>query len=172
MKITPAMKAGRIAKLDFGDLFLLIESKQPCVALAVTDGDESSEKLAILLGPTFPLGLTGPFLVPLRSATAISFGKDFVVRLPVQADAWSETMPPEDSHPLLVADEGVYVRANFGHSGVFAACYADLATGRICVAGSGGGRRYVPPPGIGAFAVRWEIVTSEPQPRTILSYPS
>ena len=88
MKLATALKVARFAELESGDLFLLPQPEGSCVAIAAVDGDDSAEKLAILLGPTFPYGLIGPHLMPLSGATVISFGKDFAVRLPVQADAW------------------------------------------------------------------------------------
>lgn len=172
MKIAPALKTVRFTELDSGDLFLLPRPEGSRVATVAMEGDTFDDKLAILLGPTFPYGLTGPHLMPLGGVTIISFGKDFAVRLPVQADAWFETAPPKETHCLLVTDQGVYIRANFAnHIQQFAPCYIELATGHVCVGGSGGARRYTPPTGVGAFAVRWEIVTAEARPRTILSYP-
>lgn len=172
MKLATALKVARFAELESGDLFLLPQPEGSCVAIAAVDGDDSAEKLAILLGPTFPYGLIGPHLMPLSGATVISFGKDFAVRLPVQADAWCETAPPKETHCLLVTDQGVYVRASFANfTQRFSPCYVDLATGRVCVGGSGIARQYTLPPGTRAFAVCWEIVTAEAKPRTILSYP-
>jgi hypothetical protein len=52
------------------------------------------------------------------------------------------------------------------------ACYVDLATGVILTRGPGRSQVYVSiPSGVAAFAMRWELLTAETEPREILKYP-
>jgi hypothetical protein len=106
-------------------------------------------------------------------ATVISFGNDFQLRLPVQVDAWA-TEPPAIECPCVVIADGItYFRANFAPALMRPqACYVDLATGVILTRGPERSQVYVSvPSSVAAFAVRWELLTAEPEPRGILKYP-
>jgi len=50
-------------------------------------------------------------------------------------------------------------------------CYVALESGTIATDGSGRMRPYTTPRGHMSFALEWEILTQEPEPRRILAYP-
>ena len=52
-----------------------------------------------------------------------------------------------------------------------AAGYVDMATGMIEARGTGRSLSFALPPGILTFAVAWELLTSEKEPRVILACP-
>jgi hypothetical protein len=169
MQITPTVTVRRFAKLDPGDLFIYRHSGGSCIAFVVLDPTDGGDRLILPLGPTLPPGMKWPTLQNPTGLTAISFGKDFILRLSAQPGGWSDTSPPADTHAILIADERTYFRANFSRSSdQFQECFVEIATGVIFVSNS---RSYGMPPGIAAFATEWEITTTEAEPRVILAQP-
>jgi hypothetical protein len=125
------------------------------------------------VGPVFPDGLTYPTLLAEPAATVISFGKDYILRLPTQPKSWCSDPPPPEKHCIVMAEDTAYVRANFLATGMgYKPCYVELGSGTIATGGSSGRMQpYAPPHGHMSFALEWEIVTQEPEPRQILAYP-
>lgn len=173
MRTTPNLKATRFAQLDPGDLFLYCSDAGFSVAMAVLepiDGD----KLVLSLGPIFPANLPGPSVQspgPVRDV--LSYGKEYVLMLPCEPQGWTSTEPPPDKHSIVIGAQGVYIRANFALSGMpFHPCYVGLPEGKIITSNSGGIRpQFTKPGGALTHALNWKIVTTEPDPRSILSYP-
>ncbi len=174
MKVTPAVTVTRFAQLTGGELFLFEHASGACVGLVVEDPTQNGEKLILPLGPELPPHMSWPTLQSPRAFTAISFGKDFEVRLSTEPHGWTSTEPPPNVRTILVADDRAYFRANFGHDaetvGLYRPCFVDLATGLICASGKGPHEQYNRPVGTAAFVIEWEITTSEEKPRTILAY--
>jgi hypothetical protein len=170
MKIVPGLIVARFAQLAAGDLLLApLGGDDSCVGIVAQDPIENGEKLFVSLGPVFPGRPTGgPMLIARPQMTAISFGKKYILRLPVRAKGWSASPPPEGTVGILVTDSGCYVRADAHESPGVLVAYIDMATGQILTRGS---REYAVPAGIRAFAVEWEIVTDETEPRSILAHP-
>jgi hypothetical protein len=107
------------------------------------------------------------------NVTAISFWKDFSIVLPIDPQQWSEDEPGYDSHCLLVTSAGIFFRAIGGinqHQG-FAACFVNAATGIVEVIDTPPLGRFGRPGGTPAYALSWEIVTMESEPRSIIKYP-
>jgi len=176
--LTPAsLKVARLATLESGELFLFAHHSSTgdtsCVGLVADYRDADPQKLFLLLGPQFPGHITGPHLITSIPATTISFGKNFAIRLPVDPDSWTETEPSHDCNCLLMTDGGVYFRANGNPipGQGFTSCFVNADGGIVEVIPSLPPGRYARPPGTPAYAVKWEIVTTEPEPRTILRYP-
>jgi hypothetical protein len=91
MKILPTLIVTQFAQLEPGDLFVFPYGEGACVALKVRESDE--DMLMVPLGPVFPDGLTHPSLVSAPSATVISFGKEYTLRLPSHAGGWRASPP-------------------------------------------------------------------------------
>jgi hypothetical protein len=172
MQIVPAPRITRFAQLNSGDLFFWRHGLGACVAIVAEDPTPGGEKFALPLGPEFPVDVTGPTLINANGTTVVSFGKEYVLRLPVRPKEWLDTSPPRDTHCILVTEQGTYFRANFSRQPVlFSPCYVDVVTGLICARSSGSAGQFVTPSGTQAFALQWEIVTTESNPRAILRYP-
>lgn len=170
--VVPTLGVTRFAQLAPGDLFLaLFGSNDSCVAMVAEDPSANGEKLLVPLGPRFPGGIAGPTLISPPGVTVVSFGKNYTLRLPVRAEAWAGAAPPPETVCILVTSSGSYFRVDAGPAPGRHYCYVDIATGRINLTGQGLSQQYAPPAGISAFAVEWEIVTDEPEPRRILAYP-
>lgn len=173
MKISPSVIVARLAQLKPGDLFLFPGEPGPFVGMVVQDPTLDGDRIILSLGPTFPPGTKCPSIVPAPQATVISFRNDFQLRLPAQLDGWA-TEPPATECPCIVIADGItYFRANFAPALMRPqACYVDLATGGILTRGPGRSQVYVSvPSSVAAFAVRWELLTAEEEPREILKYP-
>ena len=169
MDITPTVRVDRFAQIAPGDICILDYDGTTGIALKVEDPASFGDKLILPLGPPFPPGAVGPTLMAERNATVISFGKDYTLQLPVGPDGWTGTEPPPATSCVVLAGEGVYLRANFARQGhEFQGCYVELRTGRIL----SGAHAYRRPPGIRAYAVKWSLLTNEKEPRVILSHPS
>jgi hypothetical protein len=172
MPVTPALNVTRFAQLNPGELFMFRHEDGACVGFAVCDPAQNDEKLLLPLGPNLPNGARYATLISARGFTTISFGGEFTVRLPTQADAWVDSPPPHDQHCILVAGDRPYFRANYAHDeSRFVDCYVDIADGRIFTAGSGAAQQIATPRGIAAYAIKWKLVTNEGEPRVILAYP-
>ena len=172
MQPAPALRVTRFAQLDCGDLFLWRHKEGGCVAIVAADPTQNDHKLILPLGPDFPRDVTGPFFLYPDGITVVSFGKQYVLNLPVQPRGWLDTPPPQGTHCILVTEAGVYIRVNRSpNPREFHVCYVDLATGLICTRGSGASQEFATPSGVPAFAIQWELVTREDKPRVILAYP-
>jgi len=170
MQHSPSVSVTRFAQLEPGALFLWRHREGSCVSIVADDQD--GQKYIVPLGPAFPADIGGPSLVHSTGVTVVSFGKDYTLRLPVQPTEWFLETPPPNIHCILVADGRAYIRVNYIlRPNEFSPCYVDLDTGFIFVRGTGGFREFVTPPGTGAFAIEWKIVTREEDPRVILAYP-
>lgn len=174
MEITPHFKLARFAQLEPGDLFICPNDDGAFVGIMAKDPTEEGEKLMLTLGPTFPPGVSGPSVVRCAGMTVISLGKEYVLRLPCQPGGWLGNEPAPDNSCILVGERGAYWRANFNstRTGGFKACYVDIATGVVHTVGrTPFQQQFAMPSGPTAFAVAWEIVTTEKEPRVILAYP-
>jgi hypothetical protein len=138
--------------------------------LKAEDPDQNGEKLVLPFGPKFPEMSDGPNLLPWRAMDVISFGKDYVLRLPPYAGGWSKTEPPENVLCMLVTDKKCYLRSNFvPMSNGSGPCYIELHTGLIHVDGQSFHGGYTRPRGVRAVAIEWEMVTTEAKPRVIFA---
>jgi hypothetical protein len=106
--IDPKLTVTRFAQLQPGDLFIHPYEDGGFVAIKVKAPD--GDMLFVPIGPRFPHGLAYPSLLPEPAATVISFGKEYVVRLP---ESWRSELPPPEKHCIVLAEGGAYVRANF-----------------------------------------------------------
>jgi hypothetical protein len=172
MRMDPKVGVMRFEQLSPGDLFIYPYDEGSCVAMKVVDPTSDGDILMLPLGPMYPAGVTCPSLMHSPAATVISFGKEYTLRLPCRASGWLASPPPFDKHGIAVTEKGAYVRANrLPAENEFHACYVDMATGAVHVSGGGRFQQFAPPPRISAFAIEWEIVTVEKEPRVILAYP-
>jgi hypothetical protein len=172
MLSTPMLKVERVTQLDPGELFLFEFDNVQSVGFVCDYRNPDTQKLVLPLGPSFPSFAAGPRLVDIKMA-AISFGTNFVIRLPVNPQDWSATEPGDGQRFLLVTSTAVYFKANGSEDPRrFQACFVNVATGVVEVMpGSFPPGQLAIPSGTAAFAKSWEIVTAEDQPRTILKYP-
>jgi len=153
-----------------GDLFVFSHSEGQSVAITAHDATEASGKAACVLGPSFPLGRTGPCLIRGPGTTLISFEKNFKLRLPTKPSSWSTDEPQPNIICCSVTSSGnVLIRANSFSNSASRPCYINIATGEIDH-NSGAIALFNPLNRI-AFALEWDILSDEPEPRIILSYP-
>jgi hypothetical protein len=172
MGIDPAVKTARFAQLEAGDLFIYPHREGSCVGMKIVDPTQDGDMVMLLLGPNFPHGIAAPGLIRPPMATVISFGKEYVLRLPCSAQAWSAETPAFDIHCIAMTDQKAYVRVNYdAGQAAFQPCYIDMEAGRVHATSSGHFGRFSPLQGSPAFALEWELATSMPKPRTILAYP-
>lgn len=167
---TPPVAITRFTQLKPGELFLSQQGDASYVALAVAGAD--GDPLMVPLGPGFPDRSDGPSLIGSAGADVISFGKEYLLRLPARPEGWRFTAPDAGTHCIAVTEEGAFIRANFVAKPNFKPCYVGFETGRIVTAGQGRGSAYIEPHGPKAFAIEWELVTREEKPRRILGYPA
>jgi hypothetical protein len=170
MKVAPDLKVTRYAQLKAGELFLYSHENGFSVAIAAVNPLELGDLYIVTLGPKFPAAMAGPTIhAPKGGSSLLSYGIDYVLRLPAGSQAWSSE-PPADGLPCVaVAQEDIYIRANAAPPGRgFHPCYVSAKQGRIL--GSSNVMQYFPlrDP---IFALEWEILTTEEKPRTILSCP-
>jgi hypothetical protein len=174
MEITPALRATRFSQLKPGELFLYSHENGVPVAIAPTNPVQFGDLSIVTLGPKFPPTIDGPTIhspqnSPGHSSVLLSYGSDYVLRLPVRSQAWSSITPPAHLPCVAVAQEEVCIRTNAGPPGQeFRPCYVAPKEGKIL--GSGDVRKYfeLRDP---IFALEWEIVTAEEKTRTILGCP-
>jgi len=167
MLIAPQLAVTRFAQLRPGDLFIYPYGEDAFVALKVMAPD--GDMLFMPMGPGFPDGLTYPRLLHEPAATVISFGKDYILRLPTRPKSWRSEPPPAETHCIVMAEDGAYVRASFVPEKMgYRACYVALGSGTIATDGSS---TYSAPRGHMSFALEWEMLTQEAKPRQILAYP-
>jgi hypothetical protein len=152
MQVTPTLKIERFAQLSPGDLFVCVDATQSYLAMKAIDRGRG-DNLILALGPDFPHGIKGPHLLQEIGVTTASFGKEFVLRLPVTPDGWTETPPPAHAPCLLISSEKVFFRANFGSPpDEFKPCFVNAATGEVIFSAL---------PQIAAYAVHWDIVIED-----------
>ena len=170
--MTPTLTATRFAQLQPGELFLCRHGAGATVALVACDPTDENRKLILPLGPRLPAGMASPTLVDDPGTTVVSFGRAFTVRLPTDPEAWQDQEPDAAVTPMVLTGNSLFLRCNCDtRVGVFRPCFVDLGDGRIVVQGVGRPGQFSAPPGIRAYALRWELVTTEPKPRMILAYP-
>ena len=171
MEILPKLNITRFAQLTAGDLFICTYEAGACVAMKVEDPIDA-DPLMLLLGPAFPPEIDHPRLVGAPSVTVISYGSDYVLRLPADPSGWTAEEPQHSINCILITGSEAYFRGNGSPTDrAFHACYVNVATGRLHASGNGPNARYAKPAGIRAFANTWSIVTTEAKPRVILAYP-
>jgi hypothetical protein len=172
MEVTPSLAVTRLEKLSPGDLFIYGHEHGLSVAMVALHPLDD-DKYVLPLGPIFPPNIPSPTAyLPRGRISALSFGAQYRLRLPTSADGWSSIEPKLGDYCLLVAEEGVFVRANFAPPGrEFHPCYVGMKDGRIFATTGGSRPQLDKPTGEFVYALRWEIFTTEKQPRIILSYP-
>jgi hypothetical protein len=92
----------------------------------------------------------------------VSFGKDYVIRLPAAAHGWAGVEPGPGALCLVVTSDALYFRADCGlRPEEYVPCLVDAKDGKV---------RYGWKPSIAAYAVQWEIAINDPPHglRTIL----
>lgn len=168
LKIEPKLRLCEFEELSPGDLFIYFHDNGSCVALKVEDPTQNGEKLIVPFGPAFPRSLNGPNLLQGRQENVISFGKDYVLRLPSYAEGWSRSEPSANVPCILKTSDSSFLRTNFSpRIEEFLPCYIDMSTGLIH---SDTGRlqdQFTRPRGVRAVAVDWELMTTERKPRLI-----
>jgi hypothetical protein len=153
MKILPSVKIDRLEQIKPGELFIFLHDGGSCFALMAQDPKKKGET-AIL-----PLDPTGASLLQTQVGTTVSFGKDYIIKLPSAQDAWVERDPL--AFCLAVTTEQVYFRPKPGSP--FGECLVQAADGVIL---------QVWPP-IVAYALEWEIAIRDDAlgVQTIFKYP-
>jgi hypothetical protein len=170
LKIEPNLQLRRFEQLSPGDLFIYFHDNGSCVALKAEDPTQNGEKLVALFGPIFPSFLNGPCLIQDAQANVISFGRDFILRLPSYAEGWSASEPTENVPCILKTKERFFLRANFSpRIAEFAPCYIDMSTGLINAETQRLRDCFTRPRGICAIAVEWELMTIEREPQRIFA---
>ncbi|HWE76109.1 MAG TPA: hypothetical protein VG328_23310 [Stellaceae bacterium] len=165
MEILPQCRAAQFAQVEPGSLCFMLHPEGQCADFIVHD-PTAGDKLHLPLGPAFPQDMRWPTLVGWGEMKLLSFGKEFDVLLPNSEAGWSFVEPSRETICLLLADDKLYLRANFlPHPNDFRACFVDLETGNVFCAGG----QYARPPGTAVFAIDWAFVTCEERPRTIFS---
>jgi hypothetical protein len=155
MKIEPNVKMSRFAKLQPGDLFICFDYDAACLAMKGVDPKMDGDAIILLLGPQLPTEMgEGPRVIGERRSSIVALGNDFVLRLPCGPEGWTNQPPPSDATCVLLLDDKVHIRANFGsRPGEVRMCWVEASTGVL---------RYDLPRGDAAYAVDWEIVIESP----------
>jgi hypothetical protein len=170
MEISMKPKITRFSQTSPGDLFMFSHREGLSIALTASDPTTDYEKIPAVLGPSFPQGKTGPSIIQIPGSTLISFEKNYELRLPSDPSGWSIEEPPAETHCLVVANPGnVFLRCDFSRYGDSQFCFVNVETGEIEANQSRGS--FIRPSGYLAFAIRWQILTTETEPRSILSFP-
>jgi hypothetical protein len=123
MRRIPKVRIDRFAPLDPGDVFVYPHSGGSCLALKAVDDEANGEQLILPLGPTYPPSTGGPRLIVPEGFTVITYGKDYILRLPSATDAWSHRAPADDVFCVVVTSDETYFRANCGTPGGFPTCF-------------------------------------------------
>ncbi len=153
MHLAPNLKAVRFQQLPVGDLFICTDHETPCIALKGVDPECDGDIIVLLLGPNLPDGM-GLRVIGPRPETVIAIGKDYILRLPIDPNGWKTEVPPNDAPCVALVEDKAFFRGNFSNSlEEFRPCWIEASSGVL---------RYKPPPGIKAYAVKWEIVIQEP----------
>ena len=160
----PKIKVARFDKLAPGELFVLFESGKPCFAIKTEALEETSESEMVLLGPTFPEGITEATVTKWQAATVVSYGTDFTVFLPQTPSAWFKTGETRTSVCLAISGDDVFVCANgANYPPMYLQCFINLKTGALI-------ERNLSQ--ISAFTKTWEIAVTNPNlpPISLLKY--
>lgn len=153
MQVVPNVKVTRFEQLEPGDLFIMLYRDRSCLALKAVDQLGNGDKLILPLDPSFTKRALGPHLLGWQGATAVSFGRDYTVRLPTASEAWAIQAPEYDVFCLAVTSDHIYFRANFStYENDFRACWVRAADGEVI---------YDRLPPIMAYALQWEIVIED-----------
>lgn len=173
MKIEPSLRFCSFEELSSGDLFIYVHDNGSCVALKVEDPDQNGQKLVLPFGPAFPRPYDGPNLLRCGGMNVVAFGKDYVLRLPVHPEGWSQLEPAENVLCLLLAERTCFLRANFlPIPNQFAPCYIELCTGLVQVDEQNFRGVYKRPMDLRMVAIEWELMSTELKPRVIFAQPS
>jgi hypothetical protein len=87
MQTIPKVQIERFEQLSPGDLFIFSYNGKSHLALKAEDPERGRDKYILPLGPTLPTGMSVPTLLGWHAMTVISFGKDYIVRLPTNPSA-------------------------------------------------------------------------------------
>jgi hypothetical protein len=171
IEVSPKLMADRFDQFQPGDLFLFqLRSDEPGVALVAEAPSRNGEKMSLVFGPRLPgSDVAGPRLTNALGpdVAGASFGKEFSIKLPVDAAGWTRKEPAHNCPTLLVMGAKIYFRATWEYDLYF----IDASNGLVeSQAGIPLDQSRVPR-GPYLFAVAWEIVTTEPEPRCILRAP-
>jgi hypothetical protein len=96
MQIEPGVTVARFEQLSPGRSLHLSPGRGIVCRHEVEDPTRDGDQLMLVMGPAFPAGLTWPSLVGAPAATVISFGKEYVLRLPSDVNGWAAGSPSAD----------------------------------------------------------------------------
>ena len=150
LDIIPSVSVGPSADLEPGTLFLVCEEGQQFFALKTMAMSAGNRDTTLILGPVFPYDIKTPTFVNYDVTNALSFGKDFSIRLSSDARFWSPRRTDQTSVWLAVAEDRKIICADGGSMGRSFPCFVDLADGRAFEKAIG-----VP----ALYTKSWEIVT-------------
>jgi len=166
MELIPPIGMTPFGQLEPGDLFLHMSGPDKFYALKTAQPPKGPNTTMVMLGPSFFEDCNESFLLPWETAMVLSFGKNFSILLPTEADAWSWSAENRRKPVCLaVAGENIYVCANGGPSPTrYFPCFVDVKTGAIVEQNL---------PGTSIYTNSWEIAVlgNNHPPRTILKFP-
>jgi hypothetical protein len=176
MKTNISRTVTRLSKLNPGDLFVFTHDKSFYIALLVVD-PLTNDKLALPLGPNrFAKMKYASLMAPRLSDTVISFGNDYQLTFPSGTNGWTDEQPRPEDYCLLLSDNEIYIRADFGtlmNHPIPYLCYVDLRTGRIKIKGEGQSAQFAMingPEGSYMFLTEWAFFTVEKEPQQIVAF--
>jgi hypothetical protein len=165
METTPKLVAERFEQLKGGDLFIISFNSISFYALKAVPPDSGSKSLILPLGPSLPPKDNQPRLIPWQAETAISFGKDFILRLSAQPEAWATSEPKLSAFCCALIENELFFRANSDpFPNMYQKCWVRVKDGML---------HWDLPNGISAFCVNWEILlpVADCPPMQILQHP-
>lgn len=173
MEFTPNLNATRFSKLEPGELFLFADNNAPVLGLAAKDPVQDNDVVTVILGGTINPNSIGRILGP-RDGEVLSYGKEYVLRLPAEPQGWTVAPPEADKLCFVVCrqastEQRLLLRANFSPDDIFRPCYVDMKDDRILTSSSQLRPSYLIPRDFIGYAVKWSILTKETEPRVILS---
>ncbi len=168
MVIAPKLRATRLPQADPGDLFIVHDDTGAYVALAVK-GPRDADRLVLVLGPPSPKAPEVPLLTNFPSGTvAVSFVKEYTLRLPCDVKAWLPAEPPVGQCVVLSGNK-LYMRGRYRQFNQGIYIYVGIDDGLLVVNSSG---QFAHPSNASndcAYAVECAFFTVEKDPRLILS---
>jgi hypothetical protein len=163
LNIEPKLQITRFKQLSPGALFIFHQKKQAIVGLkVVVDG---GDELVLPLGPEDIPGHGPARLIQPNGMTVISFGKDYVLRLPTDAEGWSAEMPDGNTIAVVIEGGKAFFRANNSRiTDKFDPCYVSISDGKLQF---GGLSQTL------GIAIRWEFAVKDSTGEfmTVLQYP-
>lgn len=165
MENTPKLTAERFEQLQGGDLFIIRFKSISFYALKVVPPDSGSKPFILPLGPTVPPMDYQPRLIPWQAETAVSFGKDFIIRLSAQPDSWATNEPELSVFCCALIGNEFFFRANCDpYPNMYQKCWVRVQDGVL---------NWNLPNGISAFCSKWDILLPQADcsPIQILQHP-